>query len=104
MRVGGSPYGVAVDRASNRILVTNQHGDNISAIDADTLDVIQKIEVGRYPEAVLGIDGIGYVANWFWGNLSIFDLATGRRIATLGFGEGPRSMAFIDAARRKLDE
>ena len=98
VRVGGSPYGVAVDRASNRILVTNQHGDNISAIDADTLDVIQKIEVGRYPEAVLGIDGIGYVANWFSGDLSIFDLATGRRIATLGLGEGPRSMAFIDAA------
>ena len=60
--------------------------------------MIQKIEVGRYPEAVLGIDGIGYVANWFSGDLSIFDLATGRRIATLGLGEGPRSMALIDAS------
>ena len=97
VRVGGSPYGVAVDRANSRILVTDQHGDKVSVIDADTLEVIRTIEVGRYPEAVLAIDGKGYVANWFSGDLSILDLATGRRIATLRLGEGPRSMAFTDA-------
>ena len=98
VRVGGSPYGVAVDRTSNRILVTNQHGDDISAIDADTLEVIRTIAVGRYPEAVLGIDGKGYVANWFSGDLSILDLVTGTRGSQhFRLGEGPRSMAFTDA-------
>jgi YVTN family beta-propeller protein len=96
VRVGGSPYGVAVDRTSNRILVSNQHGDDISTIRADTLEVIRTIAVGRYPEAVLGIDGRGYVANWFSGDLSILDLVTGREVATLRLGEGPRSMAFTD--------
>ena len=74
--------------------MTNQHADRVSIIDKAGLRLIGTITVGRYPEAVAAWRGKAYVANWFSGDISIVDLTTGDRFATVKIGEGPRSMAF----------
>ena len=47
--VGDTPYGVAVNEATNRIYVTNTRGDSVSVIDGATGTVGSSIAVGDQP-------------------------------------------------------
>ena len=89
--VGLRPYAVA--RAGDRLFVTNQHGESLSVIDAESLEPVATIRVGAFPEGIEA-DPSGrtiWVACWDANTLEQIDVATLKVAARIAVGDGPRA-------------
>lgn len=66
--------GVAVNRATNRVFVTNSAANNVSIVDGDSNALVGLQAVGQFPYgiAVNPNDGAVYVGNGLSDNLSLF--------------------------------
>ncbi|MDW5550158.1 glutaminyl-peptide cyclotransferase [Methanosarcina sp.] len=95
VKVGDSPYGVAVNPNGKRVYVTNcgndtVPGNTVSVIDTATNMVIATVKVGNNPLGVaVSPDGTrAYVANDDDGTVSVIDTATNTVTATVHIGYG----------------
>jgi DNA-binding beta-propeller fold protein YncE len=66
----------------------------IRQIDADTGEVIDVIEVGRYPRDILFDGEFVWVANYSDNNVIKIDAANSSKIGTFDVGEGPQALTF----------
>jgi YVTN family beta-propeller protein len=66
LTVGKHPQGVAVDGRSNKVFVTNVHGDSVTVIDGVKNSVIDVRAAGMHPYAVAvdPMSGHAYAANY----------------------------------------
>ena len=84
--------------AAPLLYVTNQHGDSVSVIDAETLAVIRTLPGFAYPEGIAAHGERVYVVNWMDDNVAVLDAASGRTLATIATGSNSRGFgAFIGA-------
>ena len=70
----------------------------VTVFDADSFDVIGKIDSGEYPEGIATMsDGQRVVvANWFSNTISVIDAGTLTVVEEIEVGDGPRAFgAFI---------
>ncbi|MCI4326132.1 MAG: YncE family protein [Thermoplasmata archaeon] len=93
--VGSSPFGVAVDNATNDVFVTDTGSDNVTVLSASTLTSIASIAVGGLPHGV-AYDWASndiYVANTGSQNVSVISGATLKVVATVPVGTSPVGVA-----------
>ena len=59
--------------------------------------VLRQAKVGRFPEGIVvePRGGKAYVANWFSGDVSVLDVASGRELKRLSTGGGARTLAVV---------
>jgi YVTN family beta-propeller protein len=91
VKVGGWPFGVAVNPAGTRVYVTNEENDSVSVINTATNKVIATVNVGIEPLGVsVTPDGKKvYVANGYNGTVSVINAATNTVIDTVDVGIFP---------------
>lgn len=89
--VGETPYGLALDRKRNQLLVACSLSNEVWCLDLSTLETKAVIEVGRLP-AYISIDEEqrrAYVGNSGSDTISIIDLDTHEEIAKIQVGKTP---------------
>jgi DNA-binding beta-propeller fold protein YncE len=75
--VGGGPDGIYFDPNSKRVFTNNHHSHDITAIDADSGQVVGAVNVeGNGEGAVVGKDGLVYVALEDKNAIAVFDPKT----------------------------
>jgi YVTN family beta-propeller protein len=87
---------LCISPAGDRVYVTNNKGDSVSAIDTATKQVIATIPVGQGPEGI-GITPNGeevYATNQGDGTVSVIDTTTLTVIATIPTGNLPQRVVF----------
>jgi len=88
INVGGSPTGIAVNQALNRVYVANLASDDLDVIDGSTYAIIATVPVGSdpHPFGVAVNSGANrvYVANNASGDVSVIDTTTNTEIDTDG--------------------
>ncbi|MDQ7798475.1 MAG: T9SS type A sorting domain-containing protein, partial [Candidatus Edwardsbacteria bacterium] len=91
--VGNWPSGVAVNRANNKIYVTNYNDSTVTEIDGAT-NGTSTIKVGVHPEWIAAdpVTGKVFVSNSDGSSLSIIDCAS-RSVKTMSMPSGPRQVA-----------
>jgi YVTN family beta-propeller protein len=91
VRVGGNPYGIAVNAAANHIYVANSDSNNVTVIDASTNNTVY-VSTGLAPRAVAvnPVTNQSYVANLNSGTVTVIDGAT---FATLTVSAGTSPIA-----------
>ena len=95
-RVGGAPWGVAVDR--QRVWVSDAARATLLAIDAASGDVLSQLSTGALDprDAGLALDaGQLWVAN-LGGTIGVIDTATGQQIARVVTGGGEPAAVALD--------
>ena len=92
--VGTGPVAVGVNTAENNFYVVNQGSNDVTVIDGDTLQPIDRIRVGSSPGAVVvnPLTNRIYVANQVSNSVSVIDGASGNVIATVGTGSLPYAL------------
>lgn len=109
--VGDSPFGVAVDAATNTVYVANENSNTVSVLDGATCDAtnqsncspVATVTVGSAPKGV-AVDATTdtvYVANFTSNSVSVIDGATCGAtsqsnctpVGTATVGSGPRGIA-----------
>jgi YVTN family beta-propeller protein len=93
--------GIAVHPTSGAIYVCNEGGNEVWALDGETLELRAKLPTGPYPHscAVGGDKQHLYVSNWGGRSVTIIDLATNRRIRDVPVGRRPNDMALAPDGR-----
>ena len=96
--IGNWPSGVAVNRANNRIYVTNYNDSTVTEIDGAT-NGTSTIKVGVHPEWIAAdpVTGKVFVSNSDGNSLSIIDCAS-RSVKTLAVPAGPRQVTVNPAS------
>jgi YVTN family beta-propeller protein len=98
VKVGSAPYGAALANGGRLLYVTNQHGDSVSVIDADSLQVLRTLDGFGYPEGIAAEGDRVYVVNWMDDCVSVLDAASGASLARIPTGSNSRGFgAFIGA-------
>jgi len=89
--VGARPYGIAF--AGDHGFVTNQYADSLSVFNLSTLDVVDTIDVGEYPEGIDVTSGGDHilVACWFSNSVTVIDPTTREVVGEIETGDGPRA-------------
>jgi len=101
--LGKGTYGVAVDTIANLLFVTNRDDNNVSVINLVDFKEMDRLQVGRNPEA-LGVDsdrGVVYVGNYGDGTLSLIDAVKRNVFATLAVGQTPKA-AVVDPSTGRV--
>ncbi len=95
IRVGHSPYGVAVSPDGSKVYITNSGSNNVSVIDALTNTVTATIRVGLQPIGItVSPDGnTVYVANGVGNTVTVINSATNAVCATISIGNNPYGIA-----------
>lgn len=90
-----SPFNIAVSNKGDRLYVVAQDADLILVVDAESNEVLNKINVGVHPHSVLlSKDGtIAYVSNQWSDNISVIDLITLKVADTIKTGNGPAGLS-----------
>ncbi len=90
-----SPFNIAVSNNGNRLYVVAQDTDQILVVDAESKEVLNKINVGVHPHSVLlSKDGtVAYVSNQWSDNISVIDLITSKVVDTIKTGNGPAGLS-----------
>ena len=90
-----SPFNIAVSNNGDRLYVVAQDADQLLVVDAESNEVISKINVGVHPHSVLlSKDGtIAYVSNQWSDNISVIDLITLEVVDTIKTGNGPAGLS-----------
>jgi len=90
-----SPFNIAVSNNGKRLYVVAQDSDQILVVDAESNEVLNKINVGVHPHSVLlSKDGtIAYVSNQWSDNISVIDLITSKVVDTIKTGNGPAGLS-----------
>lgn len=102
---GGSKANqIAVNAAANRLYVTNRDSQDVSFLDATTLDVIGRHAVGALPWG-LALNAAGnelYVSNFGSSSVTVLDATSGATRATLALpvGDRPTVAAFSPVMHR----
>src|SRR5690606_10474395 len=87
----------AVTTAGGLVWVTDRADGTVEAIDPDTLESVQEIEVGSDPSAVVADgDEVLWVTNREDGTVSKIDVEAGEVTATIDVGERPAEGAVLD--------
>ena len=98
VKVGRAPYGAALAHGNTLLYVTNQHGNTVSVIDAETLQPLRTLEGFAYPEGIAAHGEHVYVVNWMDDCVSVLDAKSGRELDRIGTGLNSRGFgAFIGA-------
>jgi YVTN family beta-propeller protein len=98
VQVGRAPYGAALANGGKLLYVTNQHGDSVSVIDAESLQVLRTMDGFGYPEGIAAHGDRVYVVNWMDDCVSVLDAASGETLARIPTGSNSRGFgAFIGA-------
>src|SRR5437899_3760631 len=95
---GAGPRRLAISPAGDRVFVTNNGADSVSAIDTQTQQVIATIPVGHKPRGIAitpSGDAI-YVGNVQSGTVSIIDSSTLTVIDTIAVGIKPWQVIFTE--------
>ena len=96
MKVGRAPYGAALAHGNTLLYVTNQHGNTVSVIDAETLQPLRTLEGFAYPEGIAAHGEQVYVVNWMNDCVSVLDAKSGRELDRINTGLNSRGFgAFI---------
>ena len=85
-------HGVALVPSKHRGYVSNGHGDNVSVIDTQALNVIGQIAVsGKDPDAIIVDPASGHVLamNGHSNSISVIDPVAAREIATIALPGNP---------------
>ena len=90
-----SPFNIAVSNNGDQLYVVAQDADLILVVDAESNEVLNKINVGVHPHSVLiSKDGtIAYVSNQWSDNISVIDLITLKVVDTIKTGNGPAGLS-----------
>jgi YVTN family beta-propeller protein len=93
VRVGGNPFGIAVNTATNQVYVANSDDNNVTVINGDTNDTIY-VATGLAPQAVAvnPVTNKIYVANLNSGTVTVID-GTTYSTTTIGAGTSPDAVA-----------
>jgi len=102
--VGAGPDGIYYDPASKRVFTNNHGSHNISAIDANTGEVVGTVKVeGDGEQAIIGRDGLIYVNSENTAEVVVFDpksLEVKKRFP-IGVARIPTGLAY-DAKTNRL--
>ena len=95
VRVGGAPYGAAVNPSGTRAYVTNWYSGIVSVIDTSSNTIVKSIRVGYSPIGVaVNQDGTRvYVANSNSDSVSVIDTSTNTVVDTVMVGADPQCVA-----------
>ena len=91
IKVGESPYGIAVTPDGKKVYVANEDSNTISVINTKTNKVIATVPVGEKPNGV-AVNPTGkkvYVANWNDDTVSVIDTTTNKVITNVTVGSHP---------------
>jgi len=102
--VGKGPDGIYFDAASKRVFTNNHGSDDITAIDAETLEVVGTLKVeGAGEQMVTGRDGLLYVNLEDKAEVVAFDpkTLTVKHRFPIGVAKTPTGLAF-DAKHNRL--
>ena len=95
--VGKGPDGIYYDAASKRVFTNNHGSDDITAIDAETMEVVGSVKVeGAGEQVITGRDGLLYVNLEDKAEVVAFDpktLAVKRRLP-IGVAKTPTGLAY----------
>ena len=89
--VGARPYGVGF--AAGQAFATNQYADSVSVYTLTDYHKVDTVEVGEYPEGIVG-DPEGKLVvstNWFSNSVSLIDPITHNVLGEIPTGDGPRA-------------
>lgn len=102
--VGKGPDGIYFDEASKRVFTNNHGSDDITAIDAETMEVVGTVKVeGAGEQMVTGLDGLLYVNLEDKAEVVAFDPKTLaiKQHFPIGVAKTPTGLAF-DAKHNRL--
>lgn len=93
--------GITVHPTTGIVYVCNEGGNEVWALDGETLKLRAKIGVGPYPHScAVGADRKHlYVSNWGGRSVTIVDLHSDRRIRDVPVGRRPNDMALAPDGR-----
>ncbi len=101
VRIGGDPRGIALDRIKGRIYVANSFTNDLSVIDADSLQTLATVTVGLRPGSVAaGLDREVYVACPDADSVAVVDAETTRLVGAVPVCHSPGGMAVDEPSDR----
>ncbi|WP_027390209.1 YncE family protein [Chrysiogenes arsenatis] len=100
-RVGSKPYGLAVDRPRNQLLVVCALGHEVWFLDLDSFAVLGTAKVGRVPGMVTVDESKAhaYVSNTKGDAFSILDVVARQEIAQIETGKAPYNVEILSNNR-----
>jgi YVTN family beta-propeller protein len=104
VKVASKPYGVAVNRNTNSIYVTNYFTETVSVIDGSTNKVVANVSVGSFPSPVSHnpITNMMYVSNLRSDTISIVNDTT--IAAGITYNISPPMSGYLDCNGKKISE
>ena len=94
IRVGRTPYGIAVLRDGLQVYVTNRDGNSVTRISTTTNAVVGTItDIGPGPVAVAATAGRAYTVNYNGNYVAVFDTVTNEGVNMIPVGVNATSMA-----------
>ncbi|HEV2429277.1 MAG TPA: YncE family protein [Thermoplasmata archaeon] len=99
--VGSSPFGVAIDNASDTVFVTNTGSDNVSLLSGVNGVSRGSIAVGAAPHGIAfdPTNGEAYVANTNSSNVTVVSESKHTSVANLTVGSKPVGVVYDPATR-----
>lgn len=98
LKVERAPYGAALAANNSLLYVTNLHGNTVSVIDANSLELLRTLEGFANPQGVASHGDPVFVPNWMNDCVSVLDAVTGRALARISSGLNSHGFgAFIGA-------
>ena len=98
LKVGRAPYGAALAANNSLLYVTNLHGNTVSLITANSLELLRTLEGFANPQGVASHGDPVFVPNWMNDCVSVLDAVTGRALARISSGLNSHGFgAFIGA-------
>lgn len=94
---GNVTTGMALDKANNRLFVTNMAGNEVAIIDLASRKVVEQFDAGGQGPTNLAFDAKTnrlFVANQKTNNLTILDAKTGALLKAVPTGEGALGVSF----------
>lgn len=96
-RVGSKPYGLAIDRTHNQLLVVCALAHELWFLDLDSLEILATLPVGRVP-AMVTVDessGKAYVSNTRGDGITVVDTQTHQAVGHLVTGKAPYNIELL---------
>ncbi|OEH85047.1 hypothetical protein BHU72_05400 [Desulfuribacillus stibiiarsenatis] len=96
-RVGKKPYGIAVDKDRNQLLIACALSNEVWFLDLDTFDILHKVTVGRIPALIITEEAQNraYVSNSGADTVSIIDLTSREVIGEIVTGKSPYNLEIL---------